>query len=247
MFTYSIALWALVGCGLGLFVRSAVFRHAVPAGSTARRDCPACGVRLLPRGTVVPRPLSPTGRCPACRARIGPPPVLPEALTAAAFTVAASATPGRTAPIWCWLAVFGTTLALVDIRVHRLPDTVNLVAGIGLLVILGGMATIERAPEAMGRAVLAATVLGAFHLTICLTGRIGMGDTKLALVLGLALGWLSWTHVVLATLAAFLLAGTYAAALLATRRAQRHAPFAFGPFMLIGTALALASAGARGP
>src|SRR5690242_9337013 len=84
MFTNSTALWALIGCGLGLFVRSAVFHHAVPAGTAPRRSCGACGRLVLPRrGTVVLRPLPPTGRCPACRARLGPPPALPEALTAA--------------------------------------------------------------------------------------------------------------------------------------------------------------------
>ncbi|WP_269453159.1 prepilin peptidase [Yinghuangia sp. ASG 101] len=244
MFAIPPGLGLLVGCGMGLFVRSAVFHHAVPAGSPPRRECPACGRLLLPYGTLVPRPLSASGRCPSCRGRIGPPPGLPEALTAAAVAVTVPvATPAWTAPLWCWLAVFGTALALVDLTVHRLPDALTFPAAGGLVVMLAGIAAVEGRPGAFLRALLAAAILGAVHLALGLTGRIGMGDAKLAVVLGLVLGWSGGRHILVAELATLLLAGTHASALLATGRAQPHDTFAFGPFILAGTALTIAIGG----
>ena len=63
---------------------------------------------------------------------------------------------------------------------------------------------------------------------------IGMGDAKLAPSLGLALGWLSWGHVLRGTLYAFLLGGLVAIVLVATRRVGRKDPIPFGPFLLVG-------------
>ena len=63
---------------------------------------------------------------------------------------------------------------------------------------------------------------------------LGLGDMKLAVVIGLLAGWLSWPAVFWSGVVPFLLTGLAAVVLLVSRRAGRHAMFAFGPFMLVG-------------
>jgi len=68
---------------------------------------------------------------------------------------------------------------------------------------------------------------------------LGLGDVKLAALLGLPAGWLGWETVWVTALLPFLLGGLAALALVATRRATRHTAIAFGPYLLLGWALAL--------
>jgi leader peptidase (prepilin peptidase)/N-methyltransferase len=63
---------------------------------------------------------------------------------------------------------------------------------------------------------------------------MGMGDVKLAGVLGLFLGWLGWSELLVGAFAAFLLGGVVALALLAARRVTRSSGIPFGPWMLAG-------------
>lgn len=70
-------------------------------------------------------------------------------------------------------------------------------------------------------------------------GGIGFGDVKLAGLLGMLLGWHSWTHVLQGTMATFLIGGVVAVALLALRRKGARDDFAYGPPMLVGAAGAI--------
>ncbi|WP_405408616.1 prepilin peptidase [Streptomyces decoyicus] len=230
----------VAGAALGTCVRAAVFHYAVAVDDPRLRDCPSCSRPLLPQGRVPLRPLAPHGRCPGCRTRIGPLPALPETLTALAFIGAALAARSPWSLVaGCWLALFGITLALIDIEVHRLPDPLNLTAGTGLLLLMAAATITKGDAGPLLRALIAAAVLGAFYLAMTVFGSMGLGDGKLSLVLGLALGWLGWQHVLTGTCAAFLLGGIYGVVLLLTRRATRKDPLPFGPFMISGAALVI--------
>jgi leader peptidase (prepilin peptidase)/N-methyltransferase len=63
---------------------------------------------------------------------------------------------------------------------------------------------------------------------------MGLGDVKLAGVLGIALGWVGWGAVVVGGFAAFLLGGVFGIALMVTRRAGRRTGIPFGPWMILG-------------
>src|SRR5687767_14259405 len=78
-----IAVAAAVGLMVGPLLRAQVFVHAVPSGEPWRHTCPHCDAPLP--GAFLP----PTGRCPRCRARIGPPPGLVEVAAAVALAVVA--------------------------------------------------------------------------------------------------------------------------------------------------------------
>ena len=66
---------------------------------------------------------------------------------------------------------------------------------------------------------------------------LGLGDVKLAGLLGAFLGWAGWPNVFVGTLAAFALNGVVAAVLLLSRRATRKSATAFGPWMVAGAAI----------
>jgi leader peptidase (prepilin peptidase)/N-methyltransferase len=69
---------------------------------------------------------------------------------------------------------------------------------------------------------------------------IGMGDAKLAALLGLYLGWLGIPFLVLGITAGFVVQAVLALLLLATRRIGLRGELPFGPAMLLGAALAIA-------
>ncbi|MEE1619933.1 prepilin peptidase [Zafaria sp. Z1313] len=141
--------------------------------------------------------------------------------------------------------VNGARLAWIDARTHLLPNRIVLPWYPAALLTLGGAAAFAGDWGALLRLVAAGTALFAFYLALHLVKRSGMGlgDVKLAGVLGLYLGYLGWEHLVLATLLTFVLGGIGALVLIAARRATRSSAIPFGPFMVIGTALALLVAG----
>nr|KEP24582.1 hypothetical protein DA06_04645 [Georgenia sp. SUBG003] len=61
-------------------------------------------------------------------------------------------------------------------------------------------------------------------------------------MLGLWLGWFGWSTVLAGPVLAFVLGGLFACVLLLVRRAGRESAFAFGPWMILGAALATAAA-----
>jgi leader peptidase (prepilin peptidase)/N-methyltransferase len=74
-----------------------------------------------------------------------------------------------------------------------------------------------------------------FGMAIAYPGGMGFGDVKLAGVLGLFLGYLSWGALFTGAFAAFVLGGTFGLALLLSRRADRKSGIPFGPWMLAGS------------
>ena len=118
-------------------------------------------------------------------------------LTAAGFTIAAHAGGGLLQILaLCWLAAVTTALALIDAAVKRLPDRLTVPAFAGTSVLLTAAALQQGRPGSALRMLLAAAVLGAVYFIFALAGAMGPGDVKLALALGAALGYSSWTHVV---------------------------------------------------
>ena len=67
-----------------------------------------------------------------------------------------------------------------------------------------------------------------------------MGDAKLAVVLGMYTGFLGWGVFAVALVLSFVLGGLVSIWLLITKRAATTRRIAFGPFLIMGTGLALA-------
>jgi leader peptidase (prepilin peptidase)/N-methyltransferase len=76
-------------------------------------------------------------------------------------------------------------------------------------------------------------------LEVLSRGDLGGGDVGLGGLLGLYLGWLSYEAILVGLFASFLVGGFFAVALLVTRKANRNTHFAFGPFLSVGTLIAV--------
>ncbi len=144
-------------------------------------------------------------------------------------------------PAFLFLAVSGVLLAVIDLRRRLLPDRV-VVPSIGIgaaLLALAGAA--GGAWSELLRAGLGAVVLFAVFLVLALISPsgLGMGDVKLAALLGLYLGWLAWGAVVVGAAAGFVVQAVLALALLSGRRIGLRGELPFGPAMLAGAALAI--------
>jgi leader peptidase (prepilin peptidase) / N-methyltransferase len=235
---YPIVAAAVWGSVSGLLLPRAAHRLAVPAEEPWAYACPAG--HPLPAG---PRGwLGPAGCavCPAdAKRRTGVPAAALCALLCAGLAAATGAHPELA--VWLLLVPVALTLALVDVRVFRLPDVLTLPALAGTALLLGGAALLPSHAGSWTRALLGAAALGVLYLLLFLLNPAGMGlgDVKLAPTLGLALAWYGWPTLVRGTLAAFACGALFGLTLLLTGRAGRKTPIPFGPFMLLGAALAL--------
>ncbi|WP_431907712.1 prepilin peptidase [Amycolatopsis thermoflava] len=131
-------------------------------------------------------------------------------------------------------------LGLIDFAEQRLPGVLTL-AGI---LVLGAGFTLEAVRTAdyidLLRAAAAMFVLAAGYLVLALAlGGLGSGDVKLAGLLGLALGWQSWSAVLAGTVLGWLLAGIARALLRATGSVSRDDAMPLGPYLVLGALLAI--------
>jgi leader peptidase (prepilin peptidase) / N-methyltransferase len=239
-----LVLAGVLGLAVGSFLNVVI--HRVPRGESLLRPgshCLRCAAPVKPWQNVpVVSWLVLRGSCAACRERISVRYPLVEAATAALF-VAITARLGITPelPAFLYLGAVALALALIDLDIRRLPNSIVLpsyVVGAFLLL----PAAIARGDwAAAGRGLTAMAVLFAVYFAISFgfRGGMGFGDVKLAGVLGLYLGWLGWSSVLVGTFAGFLLGGVVGVALLLARQASRRTAIPFGPFMLAGALVAV--------
>ncbi|MGN6324928.1 prepilin peptidase [Pseudolysinimonas sp.] len=243
----------LLGLAVGSFLNVVVYR--VPAGLSVvrpRSACPGCGQEIAARDNIpIVSWLLLRGRCRSCRTGISPRYPLVElggglAVVGVALwsmpsiSGAADASTVVAAVLqlvaYAYLAVVSIALALIDLDVHRLPNAIVLPGYAVGTVLLGAAALVGGDPVALGRLAAGAGILFAVYLALALVAPrgMGLGDVKLAGVLGLFLGYLGWGQLAVGAMAAFVLGGLFGVVLLALRRAGRTTGIPFGPWMLAG-------------
>ncbi len=145
-------------------------------------------------------------------------------------------------PAYLFLAAAAVLLTVIDVRYRLLPNRVVLPSlGVGaLLLTVAAAATSDW--TALLRAGVGAVVLFAVFLLLALISprSLGMGDVKLAALIGLYLAWLGWGILVVGGAAGFIVQAVAALGLLAARRIGLRGELPFGPAMLLGAALAIA-------
>jgi leader peptidase (prepilin peptidase) / N-methyltransferase len=136
------------------------------------------------------------------------------------------------------LTVAFSMLIIIDLAELRLPDKLVLPLYPVMLGLLALVAALEGLWGNLGRAAAGGTALlvAYFALALVHPAGMGLGDVKLAGVLGIFLGWLGWPHAVLGTFAAFVLNALIALVLLAVRRTTLSSAVPFGPSMILGAA-----------
>jgi leader peptidase (prepilin peptidase)/N-methyltransferase len=149
-------------------------------------------------------------------------------------------------PAFLYLGAIGVALALIDLDVKRLPNSIVLPSYPVSAALLGAAAIGQHAGGAYLRALLGMSALYAFYflLVFIYPAGMGFGDVKLAGVLGLFLGWLGWGEVIAGGFLGFLFGGVVGIALMLMRRAGRKSQIPFGPFMLAGALVAVLAGGA---
>lgn len=141
---------------------------------------------------------------------------------------------------FAWAAVYAVPLVVTDLREHRLPDAFTLPSGVGVVALLWAADAVgDRSGSAL-RATAAAVVLAGCLALLASVAPLGLGDAKLALTCGALTGWYGWEYVLVGVVAAFVVAALYGGVRVAARRARASDPVPFGPFLMLGTALAIA-------
>lgn len=235
-------LAAVLGALIGSFLTVVIWR--LPRGESLWRPgshCPGCGgdVRPYDRIPVVSWLLL-RGRCRHCGEPISPRYPLVEALTAG-LAALVPLTLGADEDIWIGLALVGTLVPLtfIDLDHRILPNRITYPA-VPVAIGLTAAFDADRLPAHLiaGAAAFAFLLAAAWSYP----SGMGMGDVKLAGVLGLFLG----RAVAPALLVAFL-AGTVAGlGIMAVKGVQagRKTPIPFGPFLALGGLVGLYAGGA---
>jgi len=228
---------AAVGAAFGSFLNVVV--HRLPRGESLvspGSHCPTCNAAVKPYDNVpVLAWIWLRGRCRACRAKISARYPLVEALTAA-LCVAVIATRSDAAGIMLGLltVLVAVPVAAIDFEHHVIPNRITAPAA-AIAIALG----VALDPSGEPSKLLAAAIAGGAFLLVALAvpKGMGMGDVKLAGLLGLLLG-----SSVAPAIAIALVGGVVVGvAVLAGREpGERHgAGVPFGPFLAVGAVAAL--------
>ena len=224
------------GLALGSFMT--VVAERVPAGTSVvnpRSRCPSCGAEIANRdnipvlGWVLLR-----GRCRSCGSRISARYPLLELSTALLFSGAFLVYESLWVAIAvAFLLVLMPAIAAIDIEHRIIPNRLMYPALIAFPVYLT-VADLFGAPVDLVR--MGAGFLlygGALFLVAIVSRGMGMGDVKLAALIGLVLGSLGLRYAGVAAGAAIVLGGLGAIAALILGRGRKSA-IPFGPYLAAG-------------
>lgn len=133
-------------------------------------------------------------------------------------------------------AAASTVLTLVDLAEKRLPNAVIFpsLAVVAVLLLPPTFASGEWIALLWALIGAAAMFAVYFLLALISPSAMGMGDVKLALVIGLLLGWFGLNAWLVGLLAAFVVGGLIAIVALLLRRVTLRGSIPFGPSMLVG-------------
>jgi leader peptidase (prepilin peptidase)/N-methyltransferase len=226
-----VAAFGLSGAAMGSFVN--VVAHRLPRGQSLvrpRSRCPSCEVQIAGYDNVpVVSWLVLQGRCRSCGAPISARYPLIEAVTALLFA-AVAARAGSVGELLSGLVLVGTlvAVAVIDLEHRIVPNRILAPAALAALVIWG-LADPSRLPENLVAGVGAGLAL--FLPALLYPAGMGMGDVKLAAVMGLFLG----RSVVPALFVGFALGSVVGLAIVMARgRAARKQTIAFAPYLAAG-------------
>jgi leader peptidase (prepilin peptidase)/N-methyltransferase len=222
---------ALLGAAAGSFLNVVIWR--VPRGESIvspPSHCPTCGTRIRPRDNIpIVSWLLLRGRCRDCGAPIAARYPLVEGVTAVSFAIVVAARGVGWHLAWQLpLVAVLVAVAAIDLDLHIIPNKILLPTAIWGLI----SAALIRPGDLPELAAWGAGAFGFLLLAALIQpGGMGMGDVKLAGVMGLYLG----SSVLPALLAAFLSGAIYGVGVM-TRRgfAARKTGVPFGPFLAFG-------------
>jgi leader peptidase (prepilin peptidase)/N-methyltransferase len=234
---FAAAVAGALGATVGSFLNVVAYR--LPRGESLVRPgsrCPGCATAIKPYDNLpVLGWLLLRGRCRTCKIRISPQYPIVEALTALlAVSVVLVKHSAVDYALGLTLIAILVPVALIDLEHRIIPNKITLGASVVALAI--GLAL---KPSGVPEQLIAGAAAGGFLLVFVLAypKGMGMGDVKLAAVLGLFLG----RSVAVAILAAVLVGTVVGGAVMARLGVQqgRKTAVPFGPFLAVGGVIAL--------
>lgn len=224
----------LIGSFLNVVVARLPQRESLIGG---RSHCPSCGATIRARDNV---PLISwlllRGKCRDCGAPISARYPIIEALTAVLYaaTVAVHDDDTTLLVLGLVLITFLIPIAAIDLELRLIPNRLTLPGAI-VAVVLGTALDLDGEPERLIAGVAAALFLGLPALLA--PGKMGMGDGKLAGMMGLYLG----APVAAGMLIGFLAGTIVGVAVIATKgmSAGRKTAIPLGPFLAFGGVAAI--------
>jgi len=216
-----------------------VVAHRVPRGMSIvgpRSECDSCGVQIAAYDNIpVLSWLLLRGRCRSCAARIPARYPLVELALGAAFVATALVFREQPAELALGLVFVGMLAAvtLTDLERRVIPNVILLVAAL-----LGLAIVVASDPASLPERLAAAAAAGGFLLLAALVypAGMGMGDVKLAAVMGLFLG----RAVAPAMLIALAVGAAFGVFLMLRHGADaRKRALPFGPFLALGGVVGL--------
>jgi leader peptidase (prepilin peptidase) / N-methyltransferase len=228
----AIALAAVGGLIVGSFLNVVVYR--LPRGESLlhpRSRCPSCGTQLRAIDNIpVVSWVALRGRCAHCGAPVSARYPLVELTTGVLYAAVVATQDDAVRIVLGLLLVTALVpITLIDLDHRIIPNVITGAAAIAALVAIVALDT-----DFLLEAVIAAAAGGGFFLIAALLypRGMGMGDVKLAGVLGLYLG----RAVAPAILIALIAGVVVGAAIIARKGAKegRKTAVPFGPFLALG-------------
>jgi leader peptidase (prepilin peptidase)/N-methyltransferase len=231
------AVAAIFGAIVGSFLNVVAYR--LPRGESLVHPpsaCPSCGSPIKPYDNVpVLGWLWLRGRCRACGAPISPKYPIVEALTGA-LCAACVLRFGADRDVWLPLVfvLLLVPITLIDLEHHIIPNVLSAIGALAAFALVVAFQT-----DDLTEHIIAALAAGGFFLIAALVypAGMGMGDVKLAGVMGLFLG-----RAVAPAIFAALIAGTIVGAVVIARfgaKDGRKKGIPFGPWLAFGSLVGL--------
>jgi len=235
---------AILGLIIGSFLNVVIYR--VPRSESIvspRSFCPACATPIQPKDNIpVVSWLLLHGRCRTCQAPISARYPLVELACGALF----AGTAARFGYQWdlpAYLVLFAGLLALSCIDVERmvLPKRIvyPLTVLVAVLLLVAAAATGNWHDYEIAAICAVGWFIVFFALNYASPRILGFGDVRLSLVLGLSLGWLGISYVLLGFFAANLIGALVGIGLVATKHMERQSRLPYGIFLAAGCAVAI--------
>jgi leader peptidase (prepilin peptidase) / N-methyltransferase len=239
---FPIAIALVLGLAFGSFMTVAIYR--VPAGESLvrpRSGCPSCGapIRIADNIPVISW-LMLRGRCRACGARISAVYPLTELACGGLFVAVALVyeDPWR-AVLLAPFAGLMVAISVIDVRHRRIPNRLIYPAFLiaAAVIIVGDLAGggLDALDAGIG---LVAYGLGLMIIALISPKGMGMGDVKLAGLIGMVLGSIGLELVAVSAGTGILLGGAGAIVALLAGQGRKSA-IPFGPFLAAGAVIAI--------
>jgi leader peptidase (prepilin peptidase)/N-methyltransferase len=144
-------------------------------------------------------------------------------------------------PAYLYLVTVGLALTMMDFDLRRLPDSIILPSYVVTLMLLmpAGAASANWYAGVRALSGMAALLALYFALALAYPNGLGFGDVKLAGLVGLYLGWLSWNALFVTAVGSLLIACVGGSAAVVTRHASTAVAVRITPCLVSAAVLAL--------